>query len=121
MKLLLFATALVMAAYVAAKPGNQGPALSGEGLVKREEWSTLSKTVNGHELLFGCDRRHTLSGDGKCWSYCGADWVGIKSIKTWLTVNSQNYNSKTNNTPFHNTNWCSSQKSSLLRGGRIGK
>ena len=78
-----------MAAYVAAKPGNQGPALYGEGLVKRGEWSTLSKTVNGRELLFGCDRRHTLSDDGKCWSYCGAAWVGIKSIKTWLTVNSQ--------------------------------
>ncbi|CAB4027650.1 Hypothetical predicted protein [Paramuricea clavata] len=75
MKLLLFATTLVMAAYVAAKPGNQGPALSDEGLVKREEWSTISKTVNGQELLFGCDRRHTLLDDGKCWSYCGSSWT----------------------------------------------
>ena len=89
MKFLLFATTLVMAAYVAAKPGNQGPALSDEGLVKREEWSTLSKTVNGRELLFGCDRRHTLLDDGKCWSYCGSSWVGIKIIKTWLAVSGQ--------------------------------
>ncbi len=87
MKLLIFAATLVTAACVAAKPRgpaekrilaqNEGPALSNEDIVKRGEWSTLSKMVNGRQLLFGCDRRHTLSDDGKCWSYCGADWVSI--------------------------------------------
>ena len=81
MKLLLFATTLIIVAYAAAKPQRspgrllpakiQSPALADEGLAKRD----LTRTINGHQLTYGCDRRHTYLDDGKCWSYCGADWV----------------------------------------------
>ena len=86
MKFLLFATILIIVAYAAAKPQgqpgrlvpakNQGPALADEGLAKRDS----TRTFNGRQLTYGCDRRHTYLHDGKCWSYCGADWVGEKLI-----------------------------------------
>ena len=69
MKVFLFAITLAIVTHVAhAQPNDPAD-------ITKREWSHLTRTKDGRQLAYGCDRRHTYLDDGKCWAYCGADWV----------------------------------------------
>ena len=69
MKLLILSVIVLVAIAGAATRPNDPEEIN------KREWTTLTKTHNGRQLVYGCDRRHTYLDDGKCWSYCGASWV----------------------------------------------
>lgn len=80
MKLLQVTIIFAIVACIVAKPNGR------PGVTKRNQWSHLTRMYAGHKLVYGCDRRHTYLDDGKCWAYCGADWVGTRNKLTVCNI-----------------------------------